>query len=249
MYRYFLYLAYNGSRYHGWQVQPNGVTVQECLEKSLALLLGRMTPVTGAGRTDTGVHARLMVAHLDTEQPLSSTEEFSVRLDRMLPADITIYKTVPVRPDAHARFDALDRTYQYHLIDRKDPFGGQYAWRCHGLDAEQMNRASEWLLRYTDFTSFSKLHTDVKTNNCRVMEAGWMQEGEEWVFTIKADRFLRNMVRAIVGTLADVGRGKLSPDDFRRVIEARDRGKAGTSAPAQGLFLTDISYPESVFLK
>lgn len=248
VHRYFVYLAYNGARYHGWQVQPNGITVQECLEKSLALLLRRKTPVTGAGRTDTGVHARLMVAHLDTGEPLAAPEEFSSRLDRMLPPDITIYKIVPVRPDAHARFDAVDRTYRYYVAGRKDPFGGQFAWKCHGLDFARMNEAAECLKKYTDFTSFSKLHTDVKTNNCRIIHASWEPEGKKQVFTIKADRFLRNMVRAIVGTLVEVGRGKLTPEDFCRIIESKDRGKAGTSAPANALFLTDITYPEEIFL-
>lgn len=248
MQRYFLYLAYNGTQYHGWQVQPNGVTVQECIEKALALLLRRETPIVGAGRTDSGVHARLMVAHFDTEVPLSDLTTFSEKLNRVLPPDISVYKTVPVCADAHSRFDALSRTYRYYMIDRKDPFAGTYAWRYHGtLDFDRMNEAAACLFRYTDFTSFSKLHTDVKTNNCRIMKARWVKEGDLWVFEIQADRFLRNMVRAIVGTLYDVGRGRLSVEGFCRVIEEKDRCKAGTSAPGNALFLVDIGYPEKIF--
>jgi len=246
--RYFLYLAYNGTRYHGWQVQPNGVTVQERIEEALTLLLRRETPIVGAGRTDAGVHARLMVAHFDTEDVLQDFQGLVEKLNRVLPSDISVYKIVPVRADAHSRFDALSRTYRYYLVDRKDPFFGMYAWRYHGnLDFEKMNEAASCLFRYTDFTSFSKLHTDVKTNNCRIMKACWKKENDLWVFEIKADRFLRNMVRAIVGTLYDVGRGRLSVGDFCRVIEDKNRCKAGTSAPGNALFLVNIEYPEEIF--
>lgn len=248
MQRYFLYLTYNGTPYHGWQIQPNGITVQECVEKALTLLLRRDTPIVGAGRTDTGVHARLMVAHFDTEEALRDPQGLVEKMNRVLPRDIAIYKIVPVRPDAHSRFDALSRTYRYYLIDRKDPFFGMYAWRYHGnLDFEKMNEAASCLFRYTDFTSFSKLHTDVKTNNCRIMKACWKKENDLWVFEIKADRFLRNMVRAIVGTLYEVGRGKLSVEDFCQVIEDKDRGRAGASVPGNALFLVDIEYPKEIF--
>lgn len=250
MQRYFIYLAYNGARYHGWQVQPNGVTVQERVEAALSLLLRNETPVTGAGRTDSGVHARLMVAHFETADPIKDTAQFADRLNRVLPSDISVYKVVAVNPDAHSRFDAVSRTYKYYLTDHKDPFTGHLAVKYRGeLDFERMNEAAACLGRYTDFTSFSKLHTDVKTNNCRVTVARWEREGEFDVFTISADRFLRNMVRAIVGTLLEVGRGKLSVDDFCCIIEQQDRCKAGSSAPAEGLFLVDIVYPDSVFLK
>lgn len=247
--RYFLYLCYNGARYHGWQIQPNGITVQACIEKALATLLRRETPITGAGRTDAGVNAHLMVAHFDTENPIANREEFSDRLNRILPPDIAIRSTVPVTAEAHSRFDAVARTYKYYLIDRKDPFTETFAWRYRGsLDFDRMNEAAEQLYRYTDFTSFSKLHTDVKTNNCRVSYARWEREGDAMVFTITADRFLRNMVRAIVGTLIDVGKGKLSVEGFCRIIEQKDRCAAGTSVPGNALFLHDITYPETLFL-
>ncbi|MCP9613093.1 tRNA pseudouridine(38-40) synthase TruA [Coprobacter tertius] len=247
--RYFLYSAYDGSGYHGWQVQPNGITVQQRIEESLSTLLRRETPITGAGRTDTGVHAKLMAAHFDTEEPVNDANALCNKLNRILPPDISIYRIVPVREDAHARFDAISRTYRYYITDRKNPFDNRYAWRIHGkLDFEEMNKAALKLFDYTDFTSFSKLHTDVKTNNCRIMQAKWEKEGELYAFTIQADRFLRNMVRAIVGTVIDVGRRKLSVQEFCRIIEQKDRCKAGTSAPANALFLCDISYPDTIFI-
>ena len=248
--RYFIYLSFNGARYHGWQIQPNGITVQAELEKALATLLRHETPVTGAGRTDAGVNARLMVAHFDTSEPLDNPAETADRLNRVLPPDIAVYDIRPVIADAHSRFDALSRTYKYYLIDHKSPFLETFACRYRGtLDFDKMNKAAEQLYRYTDFTSFSKLHTDVKTNNCRVSYARWTQmDDTTWRFTIRADRFLRNMVRAIVGTLLDVGRGKLTMDGFRRIIEQRDRCSAGTSAPAEGLFLADVEYPDEIFL-
>lgn len=249
--RYFIYLAYDGTAYHGWQRQPNGLSVQERIEEALSLLLRRETAITGAGRTDAGVHARLMVAHADLPTLLPTPEEWVHRLNRLLPSDIVIYRICPVRVDAHSRFDALSRTYHYYIACRKDPFQGRYRWVMDGkrLDIDRMNEAASHLLRYTDFTSFSKLHTDVKTNNCRITRAGWSLTGNDLVFEIPADRFLRNMVRAIVGTLVDVGRGKLSVADFCAIIEARDRCKAGTSAPGNALFLTDITYPEELFLR
>ncbi len=211
-------------------------------------MLRTETPVVGAGRTDSGVHARLMVAHFDTEKRLPDLTEFGEKLNRVLPCDISICKVVPVCPDAHSRFDALSRTYRYYMIDRKDPFAGAYAWRYHGiLDFDKMNEAAARLFCYTDFTSFSKLHTDVKTNNCRIMKAHWRKENDLWVFEIQADRFLRNMVRAIVGTLYDVGRGRLSVEDFCRIIEEKNRCKAGTSAPGNALFLVDVDYPKRIF--
>ncbi len=247
--RYFIYLAFNGANYHGWQIQPNGITVQEVLEKALATLLRRETPVTGAGRTDAGVNARLMVAHFDTEESIPNPDEIADRLNRVLPPDVAVYAIRPVIPEAHSRFDALSRTYKYYLIDHKSPFLEAFACRYRGkLDFEAMNRAAEQLYRYIDFTSFSKLHTDVKTNNCQVTYAHWEQEGEQWVFTITADRFLRNMVRAIVGTLLEVGRGKLTVEGFCRIIEQKDRCAAGTSVPGKALFLHDITYPDSLFI-
>lgn len=247
MQRYFIYLAYDGANYHGWQIQPNGISVQECLMKALATFLRREIDVVGAGRTDAGVHASLMVAHFDYEGELD-TATVTDKLNRLLPPDISVFEVRKVRPDAHARFDATARTYKYYVTTSKYPFNRQYRCRVFSaLDYAKMNEAARTLYEYTDFTSFSKLHTDVKTNNCRIYKAGWEREGDVWVFTIQADRFLRNMVRAIVGTLLEVGRGKLTVDGFRQVIEAKDRGRAGTSAPGYALYLVDVTYPEELF--
>ena len=223
--RYFLTLSYDGTVYSGWQTQPDARTVQETIEQALTLVSRSSTPVSimGAGRTDAGVHARSMVAHVDLDLSPEEAEELRFRTDRYLPKDIALHSVVPVREDAHARFSAISRTYRYYVTLRKDPFLESLMLRLHfPLDFEAMNEAASHLMDYTDFTSFSKLHTDVKTNNCRVMEAFWkpgVSEGQ-WVFTITADRFLRNMVRAIVGTLFQVGRGKLSVADFCQIIEA-----------------------------
>ena len=248
MRRYFIYLGYDGRNFCGWQVQPNGVTVQGSIEEALSVLTRKPVQIVGAGRTDAGVHARLMVAHFDWEEPIGDLAFLVEKLNRLLPKDIAIYKIVPVVADAHARFDALSRTYRYYVSSRKDPFN--YAWvywvPAH-LDFEAMNAACEVLFEYIDFTSFSKLHTDVKTNNCRIQYARWEREEDIWVFTIRADRFLRNMVRAIVGTLLEVGRGRLTIAGFRKVIEAKNRCKAGMSVPGHALFLEDIAYPEHLF--
>lgn len=249
MYRYFIYLAYDGTNYHGWQIQPNGDSVQETLTRGLKTFLRDDTlEVTGAGRTDAGVHARLMVAHFDFGR-LLDVEAVTDKLNRILPPDISVYRVRQVRPEAHARFDATYRTYKYYITIRKDPFNRAYSWRIfQPLDFEKMNEAARTLFDYIDFTSFSKLHTDVKTNNCKIMQAYWEQTGsDEWVFTIQADRFLRNMVRAVVGTLVEVGRGKLSVEGFRRVIEEKNRCSAGTSVPGNALFLVDIGYPDALF--
>lgn len=246
--RYFMYLGYNGKPFCGWQRQPNGLSVQQCLEEALATLFRRPVPVVGAGRTDAGVHARLMVAHFDVADPITDPVFLTEKLNRLLPKDIAVYRIVPVRPDAHARFDAISRMYTYYVGTHKNPFNYEWVYKVPGkLDFARMNEACAVLFEYIDFTSFSKLHTDVKTNNCRIQEAGWQEEGDLWVFTIRADRFLRNMVRAIVGTLFEVGRGKLSIEGFRGVIEAKDRGRAGTSAPGHALYLTDVVYPEEIF--
>lgn len=247
--RYFLYFAYDGSGYHGWQVQPNAVTVQLRLEEAMQTILRRYTPLTGAGRTDTGVNARLMVAHFDTPEPLPNPDALADRLNRLLPPDIATYRCIPVTAEAHARFDATSRTYKYYVIDHKSPFNERYAWRYRGeLDFDLMNQAAERLYQYTDFTSFSKLHTDVKTNNCRITHARWEKESDGHTFTITADRFLRNMVRAIVGTLIEVGRHKITIPDFCAIIEGKDRCLAGTSMPGKALFLHDVTYPEEIFI-
>lgn len=249
MQRYFIYLAYDGTAYHGWQIQPNGVSVQECLMKALSTLLRRDVEIVGAGRTDAGVHASLMVAHFDSDITLD-TVFMTDKLNRLLPPDISVFKLRPVKPDAHARFDATARKYKYYVTTAKVPFNRQYRCRLfQAPDFDLMNEAAQTLFDYTDFTSFSKLHTDVKTNNCKIMYAAWTQIDDlTWVFTIQADRFLRNMVRAIVGTLLEVGRGKLTVEGFRRVIERQDRCQAGSSAPGNALFLVDVAYPETLFL-
>ena len=248
--RYFIYLAYDGTNYHGWQIQPNGISVQECLMKALATFLRREIEVIGAGRTDAGVHATLMVAHFYFEGDALDVELVADKLNRLLPPDISVYQVRRVKSDAHARFDATARTYKYYITNSKNPFNRRYRCRIHGnLDFKRMNEAAQELFGYSDFTSFSKLHTDVKTNICRITMAEWTQVDEvTWVFTIRADRFLRNMVRAIVGTLLEVGRGKMTVQDFKQVIELQDRGKAGTSAPGQALFLVNVEYPENLFI-
>lgn len=249
MTRYFIQLSYNGTRFHGWQVQPNAKSVQEELTKALSTILREEISVTGCGRTDTGVHASYFIAHFNSQNyTLGLNDSFVFKLNRFLPKDIAIQKIIKVNPDAHARFDALSRTYKYYISLQKDPFTQEtFTPENRDLDVRMMNKAAELLFNYIDFTSFSKLHTDVKTNNCVIMEARWTKCKSKLIFTIKADRFLRNMVRAIVGTMIDVGLGKISLEEFAMIIEDKDRGKAGVSAPPQGLFLYDIEYPPSVF--
>ena len=232
MHRYFIELAYNGSGYNGWQIQPNAPSVQEEIN------------VTGAGRTDTGVHASFFVAHFESDVAISHTKALADKLNRFLGKNIAIKDIYAVLPDMHARFSAISRTYKYYINKSKNPFTYPFAYRPHPLpDIRLMNNACELLLRYEDFTSFSKLHTDVKTNICHLMEANWKETDEQLVFTIKADRFLRNMVRAIVGTLLDVGQGRITLEQFQQIIESKDRCKAGTSVPGNALFLCDIEYP------
>ena len=241
--RYFIYLSYNGTNYHGWQVQPNSISVQEVLEDRFSVLLGENIAITGAGRTDTGVHAARMVAHFDVEKIIENPVLLVGKLNNFLPKDIAIQKIIPVRNDAHARFDALSRTYEYRITQQKNPFLSQLAYQyVHNLDVSLMNEAANALFDYIDFTSFSKLHTDVKTNNCKIMHAKWETKGDMLVYTIRADRFLRNMVRAIVGTLLEVGKGNCTIDRFREIIESKNRCSSGTSAPAHGLYLVDVEY-------
>ena len=249
MNRYFIYLAYKGASFCGWQYQPNGASVQQCIENALSTILRKPISIVGAGRTDAGVHATEMVAHFEVEIPLYNFEYLCLKLNRFLPKDICIHRIIPVAEGAHARFHALSRKYQYHLSLVKDPFRHElHYYYPVPLDFDLMNQACEILFDYNDYTSFSKLHSDAKTNICHLYEAHWKQEGSEWVFTICADRFLRNMVRAVVGTLIEVGRGKLTLEGFRKVIEAKDRGAAGTSVPGQGLYLVEVTYPEDVFI-
>jgi tRNA pseudouridine38-40 synthase len=248
--RYFIRFSYNGENYHGWQFQPNSISVQEVMTGKLQHLFGPDVTITAAGRTDAGVHARKMYAHFETDIPVEDIQALTKKLDLMMPPDISVYEVIPVLPSAHARFDATSRTYEYWMANEKDPFNNSFYTRFYGeLDFEAMNRASQCLFEFIDFTSFSKAHTDVKTNNCKIMQAKWEQRGIFWVFTVQADRFLRNMVRAIVGTLLEVGRGKMDEDGFRAVIESKNRSNAGTSVYAKGLFLIDVSYPEDIFLR
>ena len=245
--RYFITLSYDGTAYHGWQIQPNGDSVQETLTKALATLLREEVAVVGAGRTDAGVHALKMIAHFDTGQEVDCARLVD-KLNRILPPDVAVQRVQPVNAEAHARFSATSRTYHYYVSVAKDPFSRHRAMRLFNApDFERMNEAALRLFDYTDFTSFSKLHTDVATNNCRIMQARWEQVGEhEWRFVIQADRFLRNMVRAVVGTLLEVGRGKMTIDEFCQVIEKQDRCSAGTSVPGHALFLVDVTYPDEL---
>jgi len=250
--RYFLQLSYDGSEFHGWQIQRNADTVQAALDKALTTYLHEHIETVGAGRTDTGVHASFFVAHFDcSDGDLEKNQTTHLyKLNSILPKSISLQKIKKMHATANARFDAVSRTYCYYMHQTKNPFLQKYsAPLSANIDIDLMNEAAKKLLDYTDFTSFSKLHTDSKTNLCRIAHAGWEREEELYVFTVRADRFLRNMVRAIVGTLLEVGRGKCSLVDFRELIEAKDRGRAGSSAPAKGLSLTDVTYPETIFIQ
>lgn len=241
--RYFITFSYDGSAYHGWQIQPHSVSVQEEIQKALSTLLRRPIEVVGAGRTDTGVHARKMFAHFDSEYELECPQ-LVYKLNKLLPRDIAVQQVERVADDMHARFSAKSRTYHYYVHIDKNPFLRSYSWQVYGNpDFELMNRAAAVLMEYTDFTSFSKVNTDTKTNDCTITEAHWDRVGEgQWRFTITANRFLRNMVRAIVGTLMEVGRGRMTIEQLRQVIEAKDRCRAGDSVPGNALFLVDVKY-------
>jgi len=249
-YRYFIYLSYSGKAYHGWQVQPGRVSVQEKTEEALSVILQENISTTGAGRTDAGVHARVFVAHFDSSRDdLEGNNNIIFRLNTFLPGDISIKDILAVKKEAHARFDALSRTYRYYISLKKDPFLKDFTYYRHGeMDIDTMNRASSYLCRQGDFTSFSKSRTQVKTNDCTIYEAGWSREGDILVFRIRANRFLRNMVRAIVGSMLDIGSSRIPPEEMEKIIMAKDRSAAGVSAPAEGLFLENIEYDHSVFL-
>ena len=243
--RYFITLSYDGTRYHGWQIQPNGPSVQEKLQWALSTILRQEDiQVTGAGRTDAGVHARMMVAHFDVETMNFDLTDLTYKLNRLLPQDIAIQAIQPVSDEMHARFSAIARTYHYYIHTVKDPFRRAYSCELHyPLDFQLMNEAAAILMEYEDFGAFCKAHADVKTTLCHVTAAQWHQTSpSSWYFEITANRFLRNMVRAVVGTLIDVGRGRLSIDDFRKVIEGKRRTEAGESMPANALFLENITY-------
>jgi tRNA pseudouridine38-40 synthase len=250
-FRYFIQLSYDGSGYHGWQKQENAPSVQQVLEQALVYTGGISSRVTGCGRTDTGVHARVFYAHFDYQKDFSKDEleNLTFRLNRFLPVSIAIQRVFPVIPEAHARFSPLYREYEYNLLLNKDPLLVNQAYYVWGkLDVEVMSQAAAMLLQFTDFECFSKSNTQVKTFNCWIMEAEWRIEGNLLIFRIKADRFLRNMVRAIVGTLLDVGRQKIDLGEMRQIIESRNRCYAGYSVPAKGLFLNNVVYPDDIFV-
>ena len=242
--RFFITLSYDGTRYHGWQVQPNGPSVQEKLQWALSTILRQDIQVTGAGRTDAGVHARMMVAHFDVETMVYELQDLTYKLNRLLPQDIAIQKMEPGSDEMHARFSATSRTYHYYIHTVKDPFLRAYSCELHyPLDFQLMNEAAAILMTYEDFGAFCKAHADVKTTLCHITTAQWHQTSpSSWYFEITANRFLRNMVRAVVGTLIDVGRGRLSLDDFRKVVEGKRRTEAGESMPANALFLEEVKY-------
>ena len=244
-------LAYRGAPYHGWQVQPGQTTVQGVLEGALSTLLRTKVAITGAGRTDAGVNAHVMVAHFDTDDTVDASSPTFIRsLNSLIGYDIAVYSIEKVRPEAHARFDATERSYRYFATTRKNPFARDLAWKCSpSLDFDAMNEAAALLIGRRDFTSFAKLHSDAQTNICDLRRAAWHRIDEDsWYFEIVADRFLRNMVRAVVGTLADVGRGKMAPADILEVLRRADRCAAGTSMPPEALFLWSVSYPEEIFI-
>ena len=247
--RYFLELRYNGAAYCGWQRQPDMPSVQQTLERALATLLREKIEVTGAGRTDTGVNASYYVAHFDCAAPVPDPAQTVYKLNFLLPGDIAVGSMTPVDDGAHARFAAREREYRYYIEPRKNPFTRDATWQYYvPLDVGRMNEAAAWLLCYDDFTSFAKLNSNNKTNICRVMHASWTADGQGVLcFTIRADRFLRNMVRSLVGTLVDVGRGRYTPQQFREIVESRDLSRSSGGAPAQGLFLSDVVYPADVF--
>lgn len=250
LYRYFIFLSYKGTNYHGWQAQPNSITVQKLLEKALSTVLSEKIATTGAGRTDTGVHALVFCAHFDSAHAdLATRKNIVYKINSCLPHDISVSSIRMIKNNVNARFSAISRTYKYYISRHKDPFSIDSACQINGdLNIDKMNEAAAILCNYNEFTSFSKLHSDNKTDICKVSYAKWEESDDKFVFTIKADRFLRNMVRAIVGTLVDVGTGKRDLIEFEEIIKAKDRSKAGKSAPAKGLFLAVIEYPEEIFV-
>lgn len=247
--RYFIKIAYRGTDYHGWQKQENANSVQAELESALTVLLSQTIETTGCGRTDTGVHAKEFYAHFDYENEIGDEKFVIYKLNKILPIDIAAHSIFKVRNAASARFDATSRTYQYFITRTKNPFELDTAYYLYGhLDIEKMNRAAQILFQYEDFTSFSKSNTQVFTNNCKIMKASWTQLNNTLIFEITANRFLRNMVRAIVGTLLQIGKGEIGEDDFIKIIESKNRSNAGFSVPACGLFLTHVEYGDGIFV-
>lgn len=248
--RYFAELKYDGTAYCGWQRQPDAMTVQGTLETALATLLRTPTETVGAGRTDTGVHAAYYVAHFDCAAPIAEPERFLYKLNMILPDDIAVDSLTPVGDDAHARFAAVEREYVYIIERRKNPVSRHASWQYYvPLDVARMNEAAALLGGFDDFTSFAKLNSNNKSNICRLIHAGWTEDGAVLRFTIRADRFLRNMVRAVVGTLVDVGRGRLTVGEFRDIVASRDLSRSSAGAPAHGLFLNDVKYPDEIFVR
>lgn len=251
--RYFIYLSYDGAAYCGWQRQPDAPSVQQALEKALSTLLREEISTTGAGRTDTGVNASYYVAHFDCEKAIEDCNKLCYKMNLILPQDIAIQKIRGVREDVHARFDAREREYTYIISQHKNPFRRYSAWQYYvELDFDKMNKAAAKLLEQTDFTSFAKLNSNNKTNICHISRVEWQRDPNDesvLIFKIRADRFLRNMIRAIVGTLVDVGRGRYSVEEFEQIIISRDLSKSSAGAPAQGLFLSDVAYDEDIFIK
>jgi tRNA pseudouridine38-40 synthase len=247
--RYFIEIAYNGKNYFGWQRQPEQISVQQVLEETLSTLLRKELKLVGAGRTDTGVHAKQLFAHFDFDE-IENLEALIFRINSFLPKDISVKNIFEVKEDAHARFNAVEREYEYNITLGKDPFSQDFAFQINNKpDVALMNEAANLLLHHRDFQCFSRSNTDVKTYNCTIVKAHWVAKDNSLIFTIAADRFLRNMVRAIVGTLLDVGYGKTTIEDFKAILKSKSREEAGASAPAHGLYLTKVVYPESVFLK
>ncbi|MBU0763659.1 MAG: tRNA pseudouridine(38-40) synthase TruA [Bacteroidetes bacterium] len=247
VFRYFVRLSFKGTEYHGWQTQGNAVSVQQTLCEKFTIFLKEKIAITGAGRTDTGVHARNYIAHFDSVKNEIDSDDFVFRINRFLPDDIVIHEIVKVPADAHSRFDAVSRTYKYFLNRVKDPFRKDISYYYSGpLDINAMNMAADILSEYNDFSSFSKAGSDTKNNLCSIKEANWTDEGDMFVFTITADRFLRNMVRAITGSLLEVGSKKIEPENIRTIVKSKNRSDAGTSVPAHGLFLVKIEYPETI---
>lgn len=247
MKRYFVFFQFKGTNYHGWQIQPNANTVQAEMEKVWQTYFQKVVPITAAGRTDTGVHAKEMVAHFEVEEEVEMSD-FIFRINNMLADDISIDSIREVETDFHARFDASKRTYEYYLSAQKKVFAiGNYHRTSKKLDFEKMNRAAQFLLGAKDFSCFSKSKTQTFTNDCEIFKAEWIKNGEYWIFEIQANRFLRNMVRAIVGTLIEVGQGRRDEKSIEELIQSKNRSKAGVSVPAEGLYLTSIEYPDQGF--
>jgi len=248
--RYFIELSFKGTRFHGWQLQSNALTVQQLIEDALSLLLKERVQITGAGRTDAGVHALYYVAHFDaSDEKLEEKADVLYHLNSILPPDVRVHSLVSVPATAHARYDAIKRCYEYHVCLQRNPFLADYAcFFPYHVDVQKMNEGAQLIRQANDFTSFAKLHSSAKTNQCKVYKAVWQRYGDRLVFMIEADRFLRNMVRAIAGTLLDVGRGKISLSRLQEIIEGKNRSLAGNSLPPQGLFLTDVVYPDVYLL-